>query len=44
MQVFEDVEKAMERMNASGGTKEEGKARVSDYVGAHAEGAGLMAA
>ena len=44
MQVFEDVEKALERINASGGTKEEGKARVSDYVGAHAQGAGLMAA
>lgn len=44
VQVFEDVERALERVNASGGSKEESKARVSDYVGAHAQGAGLMAA
>ena len=44
VQVFEDVEKALGRVNASGGSKEESKARVSDYVGAHAQGAGLMAA
>ncbi len=44
VQVFDDVEQAVERGNASNGSTEEGHAQVCDYVGTHPQGAGLTAA
>ena len=39
-QVFVEVQKAMDSLSAEGGEKP----RASDYVAAHAQGAGLMEA